>query len=533
MKYIKIVAIVVIALNIFNCKDGAIPEDGAHRGLFHWKGTIDSVGTSNFWTIKCDNDCDTCYAESAMSTYKQMLKKNLHGEIFTHCKTLPPAPIEDDPEDDDTVVVVPLGEVVFQGDDSLFGTDLWRTCRAGFVEEINYRSIAAGSKAYIKIELPEGIFNTYKKIVVVLDEPEGQNYASFSIASNRDTLRLHNRSNTPYIYTDSTAPDGALIEVKVLGISDPKQPVCLAGDCYGSGDRMQIVLYQQKILTNNHLYYVNNPDSQPTPSRWKREFNNVLKQAVVGIDTVYASSIRDSSWDVNNNGIVDCPIGLGMFDTFNIGGNIIYNELGLLLPSGDDCYSNAWSSTFIVKYQFRIHYILGMNASIGDTMLYLKSVEGLETGMSLRLSPFYSPDSIEYLFIEGIDLINKSIEFRNMRGGTSGLQKNYDVRDAITASTDELVAGITPKTFVADVECASCSFASSRPINTYIHEFLHQVKNGNLKHVGDEADPTLEKDNIMYPTADRTNTQLRYRTLRPYHTGSTDRNQNQWTQMHR
>jgi hypothetical protein len=533
MNYIKIVIAVVIALNIFNCKEGAIPESGDIRGHFHWGGNIKGEGTSNYWTIECNDSCDNCYAFERMSTSTpHILDTNKHREIFTYCKGLPASPIIVPPTDTDEVV--PLGEVVFsQGDDSLFGTDLWRTCREGFVEEINYRSIEAGNHARIKIELTEGILKEFKKIVVVLDEPVTQNYVSFAAAYNDDTLCLYHRSNIATIYTNNAAPDEALIEVKVLGISDPKQPACLAGDCQGSGDRLQIVLYQQKTQINNHLYYVNHPDSQPTPSRWKRDFNKVLQQAVVEIDTVYASSINDSSWDINGNGMVDCPIGLGMLDSFNSGINTIYNELGLLLPSSDECYKNTWSSSFIVKHPLRIHYILDKNASVGDTVLYFKTVEGLETGMSLRLSPFYSPDSIEYLFIEAVDLKNKSIEFRNMRGGISGLQKNYNTKNAITASTDELAAGITPKVFDADVECASCSFSSSRPINTYIHEFLHQVKNGNLKHVGDEADPNLEKDNILYPTSDRIDTQLRFRTLRPYHTRSSDRNQNQWTQMNR
>lgn len=530
MNYIKIVITGVIALTIFNCKEGAIPESGDYRGLFHWRGTIVGEGYSNYWQIECNDSCTNCNAFNTTST-PHILDTIKHKEIFDYCKTLAPAPIIVDPIDDTTVV--PLGEVVFkQGDDSLFGTDLWSTCRAGFVEKINYRSIAAGSHAKINIELTEGILKEYKKIVAVLDEPGAQNYASFAEVSNKDTHNLVNRSNSVTIYTNTTAPNEALIEVKVLGISDPSQPVCLAGDCEGSGDRLQIVLYNKKTLTNNYLYYVNNPDSQPTPSRWKRDFNKVLQQAVVEIDTVHASSIRDSSWDINGNGMVDCLVGFGMLEKYIIGSDTIWNEMGRLLPDTDQCYMDNWSSIFITKYQLRMHYILKRNASVGDTVAYFKTIDGLEVGMSLRLSPFFSPDSIEYLFVEAVDLVNNSIEFRNMRGGTSGLQKNYDMRDVITASTDELAAGITPKAFIADAECASCSFAISRHINTYIHEFLHQVKNGNLKHVGDEADPIVEKDNIMYPTADRTGTQLRFRKLPPYHTGSTDRYQNQWTQIH-
>jgi hypothetical protein len=521
MKYIEIIIAVVIALNIFSCKDGPIPEDGEYQGCFAWEGLIKGVGNSDYWTISCTGGCDTCYAYQSPSSDGVMLNKNKHGKIFDYCLTLPAAPIEEDPEDDDTVVVVPTGEVVFQGDDSLFGTDLWRTCRTGFVEEINYRSIAAGGKAYIKIELTEGILKAYKKVVVVLDEPAAQNYVSFYMASNKDTLNLYHTSNTPYIYTDSAAPDGAVIEVKVLGIADSKQPACLAGDCYGSSDRMQIVLYNKRTFNNYPLY--THPGYSQSDSQFKAGFNGVLQQAVLEMGNQVRKEIADSIWDLNENGFLDFFPGYAVDSSI---GGVFYNEYFPLLMDAkqylvNKCYdinSNLTGASFLINAPIRQNWIL-IEDPIPDSdgrvrNLKLGSIAGLELGDTLTIGPYLSASNHFKITLLIADPATNIAKIGLSDSLMQGLPNIFKADSSITLYT--IVNGVT-------IDNCSCS-KSNKGYGTHAHEFLHQNIVGPLEHV-------VEKDNIMYlDEIERTGVRLRYRELE---TGLSSKPcQKQWDELH-
>jgi len=77
-------------------------------------------------------------------------------------------------------------------------------------------------------------------------------------------------------------------------------------------------------------------------------------------------------------------------------------------------------------------------------------------------------------------------------------------------------------------------FSGSDAITTLAHELLHLHDFGNLRDVG--VKNVLDRDNIMYLSADRSNTKLRFRKIPTVITGSDGEwdgnNDMQWDKIH-
>ena len=128
-----------------------------------------------------------------------------------------------------------------------------------------------------------------------------------------------------------------------------------------------------KVFSNHTLYMVNGPRYLPTESEFKNDVNNVLKQAVAGLDTTIIKRIDKMDWDINGNGVVDWPVGFALTQYMDLGNQVIFNELNDLLEKEpfEFCKSNMTSATFIIKGPIRMHYILTEDAHVGDTVLTL------------------------------------------------------------------------------------------------------------------------------------------------------------------
>ena len=131
-------------------------------------------------------------------------------------------------------------------------------------------------------------------------------------------------------------------------------------------------------------------------------------------------------------------------------------------------------------------YVLSQNAEKGSKILYLKSTQGLKSGLfPIRHS---SIDSDENIYIEDIHADHVTLLY--------GISEDYEVNSTIT---DESPAGIRTGN-----DYAFFTNSGNEMYSTAIHEILH------LPDVAAFAD-VLEEDNIMYY---KLNTNVAYKRIR-------------------
>ncbi|MBN2007933.1 hypothetical protein JW960_01160 [candidate division KSB1 bacterium] len=521
------------------------------RGGFKWKGTINGVKAN--WDIACDDQCINCYATHPFdSTLENIaLASSTYKDVYDRCKELPARWRVIDTTDTN---VIPTGKVWFtQSADVSFGFDGWRGTKTK--DTISYISLAAGCSTTCNILIDSTIKNSaYDKIVAVLPI-SAMGVISFSKSRFLDTINLTGTENTFKLYSLNSSTDNISISLSVLGISDPKSPACLAGDCYGSSDKLKVVVYKEKTFSKRYnVYLVSNPTFRPTANEWRTNFNSILKQAVAKLgDSIYVYDLSDrtSEWDLNKNNKVDFLFNNGMLDYFQYdNGSLIAQEEWHLAQAargliGDDkelCDESANHATFLSSTRMRTHWVLNYTYyrnSSDSLKIRLAGALGLSKNIVYRIGQYNdtlqdSPGHYESILIREIyeDGPTSYILLFNP------LTKNYDRKDGITLYTDEFsISGDTPPLSVNDQIPADCSFCMANALNyvVIVHEFLHQNSAGFFRHVtndGTEDANPPSKGNIMHRT-DNVGTKLAYRLLTiPNNEPNGGTKYSQWAKMH-
>lgn len=516
--------LIVAGLSLLMCDDDAYDREDVIA--FNWT----APGDNKIYKVVCDTLCEKCegYSQDGITRLVPLFPSN--SPVYAKCRS--------EKETDTTgpaerVSMVYVSFLACIGDSNRFGFDEWQSTITEYSPEISYISVKTNDSTSFKINIKFSYKAYYRYFAEICDDIN--NSLSFNSNTRVTTYTIDSGLNILNLYSLNNITGEYRIEVN--GVSLSGDTTLLAGDIL-SDDELHVIVYNEKLHTNNNLYLVNNPSFRPPADRWVEEFNRVLKQAVVKIDTPIIDSISTYTWDANGNHIVDYPSGVDLLRERDMGNGIIFNELGLLLlecPPFEECEMNSNSSNFIIKGRIRYHYILTADADSGDTIITIENVAGIWENEILKIGPYNSPDSIDTLIVGQI-LSSNSIKVYDARPPIpgqprNGLKRNFRNADAITLYNDQLAAGITPPLMATNDECISCSFVSDNyQYQTHIHEFLHQAIAGLLEHVGDYADNRMEKDNIMYYSSSRNDTKLRHRLL-----GNRDPNsvsQQQWRQMH-
>lgn len=510
MKYAYLLVSIILC-SLFGCKGGGA---GTDRGHFSWTGTIEKVDIT--WYISCDSTCDNCTAkgtyhhDSIIENLSYTLAKSTYGPIYDYCNNSTRPYTPPNPPTNDSVV--PTGKVSFSAAaGTKFGFDGW--IEANAVKKINYLSIAAGCSTFVTVNLSGNLSTAYGKVIAVLPTASADG-VSFTNIGTTDTLVLTDSANTDSvnnvpIYAKTNATLKTPIKMNIYGIDDPAKPVCLAGGSLVSEDRLEIVVYNEKIYDKCKLYLVNSPVSTPDTSLWKSGFNTILKQAVLKCTAPTVVRSIDMTWDKNGNGVLD------HFVKYTGAPEEKYEFTKLLatIDQYDKCYVNSDQATIVVKYPIRTHWVIANDVLAGATTIFLNTVEGIVVNKDQYVGPWLNigGDKYEWVRIISKDTTNNSIKIcKDAAHPSEGLQYNHSKYETFWNEHEDL--GFT---------IGSCSFVEdNQDIMTYIHEFLHQDNTGSLA----DLDPA-ESDNIMFPAqVGRLDTKLKYRDIKTFTQGV----QGQW-----
>ena len=480
----------MIILVICSCDEKFSGDD---KAKFSWTGKYgDQWGTRD---VHCDGTCSRCsvYVDGFNFDF---LDEGKYKQVYEYCdgltKYTPPKDKQVNTSNHDPV---PTGKISFDSSSSMkYGFDSWKNCNG--VDKKSYISIAEGCSTYFCIKVDGNLSTAYNRLVAVL--PRSDN-VSFSKGTMRDTFDLTTGTNEVKIFALSGAVKNTPIDVNVYGIEDPARPACLAGDCYGSDDKLGVVVYNKKTYNDYRLYLVNTPAFNPDTNTWKTEFNKIIKQGVIEMGSLEKITKNDMSWDLNGNGLLDFFISNKDIPPDN------WEEFELLKSIGEvyGCASDSNPAIIVIKGELRKHWVITEDVNAGEDMVTLNSVKGLSVGDNVYIGPWLDINSGDYEWIyiqriwENINVIEVS---QDSAGNTAGLKFDHLRYETFWESNTN---GVT---------LASCSFVKDNPeYSSLVHEFLHQTMVGGLSDLNDSTDNT---DNIMHGySASRTNKLLRYREL--------------------
>ena len=448
---------VVAALIPLNCQD----KGKDWRGSFLWEGWIGSSYHSQ-WEIRCDTLCSACVAID--DDDRIPLSRGKYGKIYEKCLGLPKSLGHVDTTEKE---VIPLGKVTFsKSSGTKFGFDAWRIGSVTRSPEESYVSVAVEDSTAFNVDLSGNIASSYTRVVAVLPVA-AYGKISFNRTEFVDTLMLDSGSNMVKIYANS-GNNGDEYCINVYGINDPRNSVCLAGDCYGAEDRLKVVVYKKKIYNNLVLYRVNTPPFDPDTNQWKNEFNKIIKQGVIEVDSFKKLPYSDLSWDKNENGLLDIfvaenDIPADKYETYYLLDAL--EELG-------GCASNESSAILVIKGELHSHWVITENVTTGDSVIKLNTIDMLFEGNKITLGPWLGIGSgaNEDLYIKRTSESDTTIVVsQDTAGIIMGVRGDHDRHESFWK---EYVNGFT---------LASCSFIKGDPdYQTIVHETLHQVLFGHL-----------------------------------------------------
>jgi len=445
----------------------------------------------------------------------KVIEKDKYDQIYSYCKNNTYVHVTPDTTDHE---IIPTGKLYFgSSSGNRFGFDEWNSPGGEQIDKINYISVAAGDSTefYVKV-LADVAYDRYIAVLPAVD------HISFMKTGMEDTLDLSAGDNYIKIYAQAGAPIDDPVDLKIYGITDPKRPDCLAGDCYGSDDKLNIVVYNKKVFNNYQLF----TDSNFTQSnnQWKTGFNNILKQAVVEMGDQIRDTLNDD-WDINGNGILDIFPG---YDLINDSiGSVFIDETYTMLYYKDQfgkCYddnSDTTEASFVFNNPIRLHWVLIEDPvpELDGTVKNLKlgRVNGLNMGDSVRIGPYLGGGNYFRITILIVDNTTNTVTIGMTDSLSSGLPDVLKADDDITIYSDS-INGIT-------MDNCSCS-RTGLGWDTHVHEFLHQNIVGSLEHIN-------ATDNVMYPAKiDRTANKLRYRSQNTTADVPIS-SQQQWSDLHK
>ncbi len=505
---------------------------GDDRANFTWRGKYD--GRYGKRDVTCNATCSKCSVMVGFNWYE--LDDEDYEQVYEYCdgltKYTSPSKIQVDTTKHDPI---PIGKVTFDSSSLMkYGYDSWKTCTG--VSKINYVSMAEGCSTHFRIIIDGNLATAYNRIVAIT--PRSYN-VSFSKGTMKDTLALTTNINEVKIFALAGALKNTPIDIYVYGIEDPAKPACLAGDCYGAEDRLQVIVYSEIQMKRATVFKVASPTLNPTPEEFKAGADPILKQAVVEMgDSLDTCSLASDSWDLNGNGKVDYISNHRILQPYKFGddGDTMFSELTAMEFSAQieadryDGANNRNRGVFLIGKYFRTHYLMTYSyrpdSKDDSQILHLHDLTGITTGETYRLARYNDSLSdltghYEDIVVTQIYEAGGYIKFRNADGSNT-LSKAYERKNGYSlylASYDDFeFLGITPQADTMSATPASCSFVAKGGLNyrIIVHEFLHQGLNGFFRHV---TTGNIKNDEIVNPIAKNlmncapNGTELRKRSL--------------------
>lgn len=394
---------------------------------------------------------------------------------------------------------------------NIYGFDSWRECDAS-CERKNYLSIASGCSTSFKVDisLSDVVFERY-----MLKITENFNL-SFNSSSLIDTFEVTTGTSIVPIYSLSSPHEG-IADMQLIGVSKGGFQTVLAGEMYNDEtDSLEEDVL--KVVEYNEIEYPNKVYHQSgfgiSSSTWKNEFNDVLRQGTAKIDSPEFIGINTSDWDLNNSGYFDIFVGAKLDSTLPDG---FYDEFEAVIVNADefyDCGDNISSSHFIIDAVVRLHSII-IEDPVPDAdglvrKFKLNTLYEVFITDTVSIGSFVDTSNHKKVIITGKNYDSSYIFVGLVEDTSQGLPDEYSMENYSTIYIEGIISGETRE---------SCSFCmQNMSIYTYIHEFLHQQIVGDFYHTGFFGFPDREKDNIMYPTSERTGAKLKYREVPIYET---------------
>jgi hypothetical protein len=470
------------------------------------------------YTIHCDDDCDTCKATSLKGVAAKVLAKNEFQDVYKKCESLPRSTDRDTSDVGNKVTVDLVRFSPAPGSANVYGFDDWHTSETKSPEE-SYVSLKAGGSTSFIVALALDTSASKAFDSTILELSTGP--VSFDSIERVTTKRIYNGPETIKIFCNHAIPwEGATVEVSVRCCSGINR-TNLAGDGYTSEDRLKMVLYNEKKHTNYIYHYLS---FKADTLKWRREFDAVLKQGVVSIDTVKFRTLDKIKWDINGNGRLDLAFP----------GNDVFvsktDEQYLLVEKTNELdfsYKNLRCASYLIptvadyNIHFPINQLKNRPDSLTDVWTNMASApDMLPVGKVFAIGPYMQPASKHY-FVEVVSNQEIWVTVCLYENKSKGLPPNpFDIEsDTVTGYFfDDNIMGRT----LSEKSCAYSIEAAN--YNTHIHEFLHMLKVGQLMHVDD-----AEIENIMYYSLGAGNA-LRYRPLPMRDNFS---NYSQWAYLHK
>lgn len=254
---INIVIITATMLNLF-CPGGRSAFKGDERGDFKWNSIIRN--RKAIWNVHCDGECANCIAEDTSfkwkcvydsltdtticnwepNYYSILLDKNIYDKVYAYCRGLPYVPTDIDTSSHQ---IFPTGKVIFERDlEILYWFDDWRTRVDGRFSKISYVSVPEDSSTAFTIYIGDNLLDAFDSVVTLIHSND-INKLSFDTAGTTNRIKLSEGYNSIQVYPLADAAKGDSVEIYVHGYYDLSDTVCLAGDCYGSEDRLKVIMF--------------------------------------------------------------------------------------------------------------------------------------------------------------------------------------------------------------------------------------------------------------------------------------------------
>lgn len=252
-----IIIIAVAMLNLF-CPSKRDAFKGDERGDFVWNTAINNHNAA--WKVHCDSVCETCSAEDTVykweSVYDSVLDTNIYhlvpvyynieldkstyDKAYAYCIGLP---YTGSVIDTGSHQVIPTGKVVFEHDlGARYWFDDWRNSVSGRFSKISHVAVPKDSNTAFCIYIGDGVLDAFDSVVAYIPTKD-INKLSFNKSGTKNRVKLSGGYNSLQVYPLSGAAQGDSIEIYVDGYYDLSDPVCLAGDCLGSEDRLKVIMF--------------------------------------------------------------------------------------------------------------------------------------------------------------------------------------------------------------------------------------------------------------------------------------------------
>ena len=382
---------------------------------------------------------------------------------------------------------------------------------SAFPEKESYISLKAGGYTRFQVRITTGndAFNSFTLTV----EDNTLNLSFDSLNDDVKTLILYPGVTPVTVYSHNNYSEGEA-EFSVTANSRNGE-ICLAGrECETGEDGLVCVVYRDIVYYNYQLYCVNNPSFNPDTNEWKEEFNKVIKQAVLNIESVEKRNYNNSDWDDNGNGILDLFVSKIDVPSERLEHERLLASIENTYTDVPTCYTGCPPNeqepkTMILPGTIRRNWLILEDANKGDSFLILNSVVDLKDSMEIFIRAWGG--SPEYNVIKHTDP-NNSIILRHP------LSNSYPAYSSVVTDCMGFIRGFTIEscTWVEDLE-------SYRNV---IHEFCHFKAVGPLSHA------VKDNSNVMFPLYGDYGTKLRYRYLETDDLFDLGALENQWKQLH-